>query len=449
MNFHFLFSHTLEAYDQIERDPRPADAVLHDYFYAHKHLGSHDRKFISETLYGMLREELYIDHLARPAITALGLPPEKFLLMTRLYFYSLHKKSFSEREITGALLTLTNLSEENFAALRGYFESHHALQDAPEEDRFSLRYSFPKWMTDELKKAYSLPEIEQLYISMNRPAPLVLRANTAKLSRDDLQRRLGTEEFTTERGLLSAHALVSDKRRSVAQYQSFRDGLFEVQDEGSQLISILLNPKPTARVLDACAGGGGKTLHLAALMKNRGEVYAYDAHPRRFGNILQRVKKSGVQNIRLLDSEQKWLAFTAANLNKLDAVLIDSPCSGSGTLRRNPDLKRRLTAEMLERLTLQQHDIIRDYAKFVKPLGTLLYATCSVFARENEAIVESFLAEHQEFRLVPVSEAAEKMKVDFDVTPLRTRLAGDVYLKLTPERDGTDGFFAAVMQKMA
>ncbi|MFQ3598927.1 MAG: RsmB/NOP family class I SAM-dependent RNA methyltransferase [Chloroherpetonaceae bacterium] len=436
MTLKSLLSHSIEAYTAVRSDARPADAILSDYLRTRKYLGSHDRKFISEAVYGTLRYDLAIE----PVVA------NRFPEHSNKFIYSLIIFLFLSKQHADDLLSptteLTSLSREQLLDLRSHFFSK---QQAP--CSISERYAFPEWVTEKLLEEFSEEELAHLYAALNTEAPLTLRTNTLLTSRTALQQALADEHIITTFGHLSPDALICERRRPIFQSHSYRKGLCEIQDEGSQLISLLLNPKPKTITLDACAGGGGKTLHLATLMQNKGKVYAYEKFPKRFGNIRDRLKRSTLQNVELLDSDDKLQRFREKFSGKVDYILIDAPCTGSGTLRRNPDLKRRLTPESLERLKNVQSEILDDYAPLLKVGGRLVYATCSIFREENEAQIDAFLLRHPYFSRLPVSEVVKEIRIDADLTRLCERLQHETYLKLFPHRDNTDGFFAAVLTR--
>ncbi len=436
MTLKSLLSHSIEAYTAVRSETRPADAVLSDYLRARKYLGSHDRKFISEAVYGTLRYDLAIEPFVATAF------PQNSNKLTYALILFLFLSQRHGNDLLSPTSELTSLSESQLFELRSQFFSKQ-----PQTQSISERYAFPQWVTKKLLEEFSEAELEHLYAALNTEAPLTLRVNTLLTSRTALQEKLAAENISTTFGTLSPDALLCERRRPIFQSQSFKEGLCEVQDEGSQLISLLLNPKPRTIVLDACAGGGGKTLHLATLMQNKGKVYAYEKFPKRFGNIRDRLKRSTLQNVELLDSDSKFRRFRDTFSGKVDCILIDAPCTGSGTLRRNPDLKRRLTPESLERIKIVQSNILDDYAPLLKVGGRLLYATCSIFREENEAQVEAFLWRNQNFSCLPVSEVVREIRIDADLTRLCERLQYETYLKLFPHRDNTDGFFAAVLTR--
>lgn len=436
MTLKSLLSHSIEAYTAVRSDTRPADAVLSDYLRTRKYLGSHDRKFISEAVYGTLRYDLTLEPIVANSF------PEHFNKLTYALIVYLFLSQQHADELLFPTIELTSVSKDQLLDLRSrFFSKQQALNSISE------RYAFPEWVTKKLLEEFSEEELAQLYAALNTEAPLTLRTNTLLTSRDALRSTLASENIITTFGNLSPDALICDRRRPIFQSQSFKQGLCEIQDEGSQLISILLNPKPKGITLDACAGGGGKTLHLATLMQNKGKVYAYEKFPKRFGNIRDRLKRSSLQNVELLDSDVKLQRFREKFSSKINYILIDAPCTGSGTLRRNPDLKRRLTPESLQRIKTVQSKILDDYALLLKVGGRLVYATCSIFREENEAQVEAFLLRHPNFSCLPVSEVVKEIRIDADLTRLYRRLQHHTYLKLFPHLDNTDGFFAAILTR--
>jgi 16S rRNA (cytosine967-C5)-methyltransferase len=273
--------------------------------------------------------------------------------------------------------------------------------------------SFPVWMIEKWIARWGEEATRKLAAALNEPAPLTLRANTLKGTRDELITALGGEDIEAKAAPLAPDAVVLTKRINVFDSRAFRDGKFEMQDEGSQLVSVALDPHPDWRVLDACAGAGGKTLHLAALMRGRGEVFAYEPDERRRQELKRRVRRSGAQNVRILDA-----APLAASM---DAVLVDAPCSGTGTIRRNPMIKNRLLPEDVLRHQAEQVAILKQWAPCVKPKGLLAYATCSLMEEENEQAFAAFLKES-----------------GFTPRDVRT-----VPTTLLPHVHGTDGFFLA------
>jgi 16S rRNA (cytosine967-C5)-methyltransferase len=273
-----------------------------------------------------------------------------------------------------------------------------------------------------------------------QPAPLDIRINPLKADREAIREELAAAGIETTPTPHSPLGLRVAGRPAINRLPAFTRGDIEVQDEGSQLLGLLVQPKRNAMVVDFCAGAGGKTLLLGALMRNQGRVYAFDTSERRLANLKPRLARSGLSNIhpQLIAGENDARIKRLAG--KIDSVLIDAPCSGLGTLRRNPDLKWRQTPESVAKLAATQRAILASASRLPKPGGRIVYATCSVLPEENEDVVREFLARHPDYRLVPASQLAEKLGWQID--------AGD-YLRLSPHRQGCDAFFAAVLERAA
>jgi len=285
-----------------------------------------------------------------------------------------------------------------------------------------LRESIPDWL-DALGSAELPDRWDDTLHALNQPAPVVLRTNRLRTNRAALQRALSAEGVDTQ--FVGPHdALVLSRRQNVFRTQAFRDGWFEVQDFSSQLVAPLLAPEPGMRVVDACAGGGGKTLHLAALLQNRGSIIALDTFAWKLDELRLRARRAGASNIETRPIESRK---TIKRLyNSADRLLLDVPCSGLGILRRNPDAKWKLAPEQIEQLRATQQDILQAYSPITKPGGRMVYATCSILPSENERQVETLLA----------SPAGR----DFRLMEQRSIL---------PQDEGFDGFFMALLERNA
>jgi len=270
------------------------------------------------------------------------------------------------------------------------------------------------------------------------PAPLDLRVNLLRGTRDDARAALLAEGLETTPTPLSPWGLRIDGRRAVTSGPAFQTGLVEIQDEGSQLVAALVGATPDMRVVDWCAGAGGKTLALAMLMQNRGQLVACDVSAPRLEGATRRLRRAGVSNTErhLVAPGDKWAKRRAGTF---DRVLVDAPCTGTGTWRRNPDARLRLRELDLQELVPKQASILDTAARLVRPGGRLIYATCSLLPDENEAQVDAFLTRQPAFRVVPLAEAWTLE------APLP---CPGPYLSLTPLRHGTDGFFGAVLERM-
>ena len=306
-----------------------------------------------------------------------------------------------------------------------------------------LRHNLPDWLAAPLKQEAGdgfWPLVE----AMNAPAPLDLRVNTLKAKREEVQAALKDAGIEAELTPYSPWGLRIHGKPALQKLDLFIQGLVEVQDEGSQLLAALLAPKRGEMVVDFCAGAGGKTLALGALMRNTGRLYAFDVSGHRLEGLKPRLARSGLSNVypaqiaHERDDRIKRLA------GKIDRVLVDAPCSGLGTLRRNPDLKWRQSPKALEELGEKQRAILASAARLVKPGGRLVYATCSLLRRENDEVAAAFSAANPEFELLPVAEALTAAQVERS-----GELVSEGYLRLWPHTHATDGFFAAAWQRKA
>ena len=297
----------------------------------------------------------------------------------------------------------------------------------------------PEWLEPYLERVFG-KSLEREMAALNASAPIDLRVNLLKTDRETARRALAAAGVRTEPTPWSPIGLRLAERMPLSGLTAFKDGLFDVQDEGSQIAALLAGARPGMRVVDFCAGAGGKTLALAAGMANRGKLVACDVSARRLERAARRLRRAGVGNVerRTLASERdKWVKRHAGGF---DRVFVDVPCLGTGTWRRNPDAKWRSRPEDLAELVERQQQILRSAARLVRPGGRLVYATCSLLREEDEAQSEAFLADAPDFSLVPAARAWEE-------TIGGNSPGGEDYLFLTPARHGTDGFFVAVFER--
>ncbi len=413
-----LFAHAEAVLGLLLRFEHPADAVVSRYFREHRQLGHADRAFVAETVFAVLRRGRSLE--ARCA----GKLSDRNRLLAALAV----TRGWSQRELAPVL----KASEEEWLA------AAKALPEA--ELPPAVRCDLPDWLYERLAAQFGAAEVLALAQALNQPAPLDLRVNTLKTNREALLARLAADGIAAVPGPLSPLAVRLRDKPALARHPLFLEGAFEVQDEGSQLLGYLLEPKRGEMVVDFCAGAGGKTLLLGALMKNTGRLYAFDVSDKRLANLKPRLARSGLSNVHPARIEHERDSKIKRLAGKVDRVLVDAPCSGLGTLRRNPDLKWRQSADSVAELALKQAAILDAAAKLVRPGGRVVYATCSLLTAENDAIVAAFLAAHPEFTLTPAAGvlARHGIAVDGD--------AGD-FLRLLPHRHNTDGFFAAVLDK--
>ena len=392
-----------------------ADSLLHHYFRRHSAIGRADRALISEGVYAYLRRRRSIESLAETT------QPSRLALATLVR--ALHR---NVRELEGIV------RETDVKWLRDF----KARGDAPLEP--AIDAELPDWLWARLGAAYGDDERAALARALLFPAPLDLRVNPLKTTRDDARAALAAAGIDARPTAHSPLGLRVAGRPAINDHPLFLDGSIEVQDEGSQLVGLLLAPKRNDMVVDFCAGAGGKTLLLGALMRSQGRLYAFDVSEKRLANLKPRLARSGLSNVHAQLIAHERDAKVKRLAGKIDRVLVDAPCTGFGTLRRNPDLKWRQTERDLAELVAKQQTILRAAATLVKPGGRLVYATCSVLPDENEAQMATFLAEHPGFAAVDAAAELARAGVALDTGPT---------LRLAPHRHGCDGFFAAVVER--
>ena len=394
----------------------PADTTLR-YFFQQERIGSNERAFVAETVFGTLRHHLLLEHCCGEKAT-----PRRMALA-----YLIRFAGYNLREIEPVL---QRDEKEWLATVKGV-----QLETLP----LSVQAEFPDWLVEKMRASYSDEDILTLGRSMQQGAPLDIRVNTLLAKRDEVLQKLHEQNIAATLTPFSPVGIRLKEKIPLNRDVLFTEGRVEVQDEGSQLLGLLLAPKRTDMVVDFCAGAGGKTLMLSALMNSQGRLYALDVSEKRLANLKPRLKRSGASNIQpMLIAHENDLKVKRLS-GKIDRVLVDAPCSGLGTLRRNPDLKFRQSPQSLEELKQKQTAILASSSRLVKKGGRLVYATCSILPEENQDIVQAFLAAHPDFVLRPAGEVLQQQKVD---------LAMGDYLELRPHLHNTDGFFAAVLERV-
>jgi 16S rRNA (cytosine967-C5)-methyltransferase len=418
-----LMDHAEEVLAQLLRYEYPADAVVSRYFRENRNLGHADRAFVAEAVFAVLRRQRSLE-------ARVGCADPRQLLLAALVCV----RGFNARELEHIL--------------RGKESEELGRYKAIKEDELppAVRCDLPDWLYERLLTQMDAEAILSLSRSLNQSAPLDLRVNPMKMKRDALVDALNETGITAQAGEYSPLAVRLQGKPPLSKNPLFMDGSFEVQDEGSQLLGFLLAPKRGEGVADFCAGAGGKTLLLGALMKNTGRLYAFDVSDKRLANLRPRLARSGLSNVHPGRIEHERDQKVRRMAGKLDRVLVDAPCSGLGTLRRNPDLKWRQSPESVAELTQKQAAILDAAATLVKPGGRLVYATCSLLAEENEGIVQAFLAQHPDFTLVPAAEILKSQGVGGLEDKLAPALTSGM-LHLLPNQQGTDGFFAAALER--
>ncbi len=415
------FAHAAQLLAAIIEGRGPADRQMDLHFRAHPRLGARDRGAIAETLYACLRRL----GLPRHLVGATG-PADAWLAVHLL------REGISARVLESLRYQGTDELAAATLAVRLRTLDPIALPRAVQLD-------LPEWLLARLDAQLGAAETDRLANALREAAPLDVRVNTLKADRETVRRRLSEEGHRLEPTPFSPLALRRVDRAPLFQTEAFRDGLFEVQDEGSQLLGLLVEARRRETVVDYCAGAGGKTLQIAAQMANTGTVYAFDVAAHRLERIRPRLRRAGIDNVQPIAISGGSDARVRRLQGKADRVLVDAPCSGTGTLRRSPDIKWRPID--LEALAAQQRDILAAAATLVRPGGRLVYATCSLLREENADIVQGFLEAHAAFHPVPVAEVLARRQIALPD-------AAD-HLRLWPHRHGTDGFFAAVLERVS
>ncbi len=413
-----LISHAADVLAQLLKFTQPADAVLSGYFREHRSLGGRERGFIAEICYTVLRRKRQLEKLVHPARS-----PRWLILAALMRFDGVAQKQLSE---------VVSSTEKTWL-------SEFKARPDPE---FSLgdRTDFPDWLIERLKGQYSEQEIIDIARGLNQGAPLDVRANLMKASRDEALSRLNASGITAEACRYAPLGIRIKGKPALQKHPLYLEGVIEVQDEGSQLLGALLAPRRGEMVVDFCAGAGGKTLLIGAMMRSTGRLYAFDVSAKRLAKLKPRLARSGLSNVHPVCIEGEQDIRVKRLAGKIDRVLVDAPCSGLGTLRRNPDLKWRQTSQSVDELTRKQRDILSSAARLVKPGGRLVYATCSILNEENEGVVDAFLAAHPDFMRLNAADVLKQQAIV--VEPLAE---GD--MRLLPHVHGTDGFYAAVLER--
>lgn len=373
----FRKRHLFTLLEGYEAQKKPLDYFVAEYFKKNPSLGSKDRVFISEAVYKLIRWKGLLDYLLKDNTSW----KERFELIEK-------------EEMT------SYIHDESIPLY--------------------VRVSFPEWLFQEIENSWGKERAKEICLASNKPAPTAIRVNTLKISRDELFARWQEKGFSISKTMDSPVGIIFHKKVHFFSMPEFREGLFEVQDEASQLIARMLRAKPGDLVLDYCAGSGGKTLAFAEKLEGKGQIFLHDIRAHALLEAKKRLKRAGIQNGQIVHEKE------SARLKKLkksmNAVFVDAPCSGTGTLRRNPDMKWKFTEDALARLVSQQRVIFEKALSFLHPDGTIIYATCSILRRENQEQLEHFLKTYS------------------------LQVVGDVFQSV-PEEGSKDGFFAVCLKR--
>lgn len=465
MKFSTLIKHSAELYRIIQKSPSPADELASQYLRAKKYIGSSERKIISELVFSSLRinslaakaceefeyeykltisiEQKELFNLSASVIILLDFPKSPLAELQNLLNKFVNTGSNFTEYIAEAIteLELITISAHTFINhCRQFTINFFELINSDKLAGHPYLCMQP-WMIESLAKKYSDSELNQLALKLMYPAPVCLRVNTLSTNRSLIMGELSANSIPATLSEYSPDGIILNHRPQLNNFDFYRNGSVEVQDIGSQLISYSLAPECDSDILDACAGAGGKTLHIAALSDDKARIIATDLEFNRLKEIKIRANKSGIASIKVIP--QRKMELKDKIKHKFDYILIDAPCSGSGTIRRMPMPKWRLAPKQLSKLNKAQSEILEYYADLLKVGGTLVYATCSLFSEENENIVQEFLAKHSEFAPLPISNSALNSNINYPGLN-----SEDYMLSLSPINGETDGFFIAKLTRI-
>lgn len=391
---------TIDSLEEIFNEKKQADKVLRSTLKRDKRWGSRDRSFIAETTYDIVRWKRFYAEIAE--VKEPFSRPNLFRMFT----------------VWATLNGITipdwpQFEDTPTRRIKGRFDELSKIR--------KMRESIPDWL-DELGEKELGKKWDKEIAALNKQADVVLRVNILKTDLKTLQEKLAAQEIETEMLPNYPNALKLKERANVFTTEEFQNGWFEVQDASSQKVAQLLDPQPGERIIDACAGAGGKSLHIASLMDNKGQVISMDIYENKLKELKRRARRNGIHNIetRLIDSTKAIKKL----IGKADRVLIDAPCSGLGVLKRNPDSKWKMDPDFLDTIRETQKNILNDYSRMVKDGGKLVYATCSILPSENEKQIKAFLGREE----------------GKDFTLLQDE-------KILPSKSGFDGFYMALLQK--
>ncbi len=406
--------------------PKPADSTVSAYFRNNRFIGSHDRAAIGTRIYRIMRAYHRLGWWIKRCG---GEVNARSLVLADLMFEREHSLFSLEAVFSGERFTPEPLSPPELKMAKAMDKQNLAHPHMPLREKTEC----PEWAFEPLQAVLG-DRFETEMQAMLSPAPMDLRVNVLKAKRDEVLAALQKDGIDAHLGTLSPLSIRVFGRPQLSQHPLFVGGAVEIQDEGSQLVAVAADAKPGEQVVDFCAGAGGKTLALGAAMNNKGRIVAMDVLEGRLTRAKLRFRRAGLHNIetRPLTSERdKWVK---RHQNHFDLVLVDAPCTGTGTWRRDPDRRWRMLGPGITELVPLQRNILESAWRLVKPGGRLVYATCSILPQENEMQIESFLKDHPEFEIKPVNETIKIPGIG-------------QFLRLTPSQHDTDGFFAAVLRR--
>jgi 16S rRNA (cytosine967-C5)-methyltransferase len=427
----------IDLLERVDSAPRPADATVSSYFRERRFIGAKDRAEIALSVYRAMRRRA---RLSWQIEQAGGRVTPRTLAMADLIVGESSDSEDIRRLFTGGTYAPAALDPAERTLAQRLSGRKLAHPDMPE----IVAVECPAWAEPELRRALG-DRFRREMLALTEPAAMDLRVNALKSDRDSVLARLAADGIGAEAGKLSPHAIRLQGRPSIMAHPLYKDGAVEIQDEGSQLVALMVDARPGHEVVDFCAGAGGKTLAIAAAMNNKGRVTATDVLAARLDRAKERFRRAGAHNIQtraLTGEADPWIKH---HKGRFDRVLVDAPCSGTGTWRRNPDMRWRSLGPGLDELVALQARLLNSAARLVRPGGRLIYATCSLLPVENEDQAETFLAAHADFAPKPAGEVWREA-VCPDGGP---DAPSSPWLRLSPARHGVDGFFAAVFERKA
>ncbi|WP_167730232.1 RsmB/NOP family class I SAM-dependent RNA methyltransferase [Terasakiella sp. SH-1] len=419
---------TIEILHTVFEGQKPADTITTQYFKARRYAGSKDRRSINERVYRILRHRAKLAWMADQV--SWEHEPRQLVLIDCLLQDEEVSALFTGDQYCPAPL---HPKEENALAVL----SEVNIEKAPDH----VRFEYPEWLDTDLRASLR-GHFEATLNALNTEAPLDLRVNGLHTDPSNVIDLLQQQNIDVTKGEYSPYCLRSSKKIKLAGLKVYKDGLVDIQDEGSQLIALLTEAKDCELVMDFCAGAGGKTLALAAEMNNQGMLYALDISPKRLFKMRPRLERAGATNVELHPIKSESDPWLKQFESRVERLLIDAPCSGVGAWRRSPESRWKMTSELLEDLIGRQERILETAAHMVKPGGRLIYATCSLLKRENEEQIEKFLTGHPDYHIKPMSD------VWGDVLHTPSPFDGN-FMSMRPDLHRSDGFFCAVLERKA
>lgn len=436
MNTSSLAGHAIELVDIIVKSNSPADRIVADFYKERRYLGSHDRRWITEKVYSIIRNFILLKELSTscaPHSGAFGVFIAHELQISDLkpdVIYQQFSNLISSYTLSGVEFDIDIFSRciaERIDRIRNLKESEFTLRSFPE--------FFGKLLPDRI-----IHESLELMDSLNTEARFSIRVNTSRITRDKVIAELERAGIGATASLISPVGINLDKRVNLNTLQLFKSGMVEVQDESSQLVGFVVNPQPGELVVDACAGGGGKSLELADLSGGQARIYSLNVEPDRLSTLKSRSERDGFKNISAIRANRNSFDQIENLVSTADKVLVDAPCTGSGTIRRNPDKKFKLSESLVEKMSAYQCELIRHYAQLVRIGGVLVYSTCSIFELENRVVTAAFLESNSTFEQLDICDM--RLEVDF------SQLVHKGCIEIYPHRHDMDGFYIAVMRRV-